>query len=357
MRNPLRNHAADDRSDEVDRSDPMVDPPRPMSAGSSGADLDPDTEPREGPRHARPVEVNEALDRPRSGRVHLDTAREAGFGRVSGLSILSGTMCAYGAFAVVAAVAGALLTNTDLETDFRTNDWTSTGAAAGLVTALVLLAAYLFGGYVAGRMARRSGMLHGLGVFVLSLVVGLLVGTAASVADGVEVSANLRSIGVPTEWDQVESVGVAAAIASLAAMLIGSVVGGALGERWHAKLASRFEDPAYGPAAEARARAEREDRAHRERLQADPVMAGERHTDTAREPLPASGSPMAVGQDQPIGSDPSRRGSIDDMYDDRRSDRSPETIDLRTPPPPPPPPPAPATAPVEENVESGRRSF
>lgn len=264
-------------------------------------------------------------------------------------------MCAYGAFAIVAAVAGSLLTNTDLETDFRTDDWTSSGAAAGLVTALVLFAAYLFGGYVAGRMARRSGILHGLGVFVLSLVVGLLVGSLAAVADGVDVAENLRSIGVPTDWDQVESVGVAAAIASLAAMLLGSMIGGSLGERWHTKLANRFGDPAFGPAAQARERAEREDRAHRERLEADTVVSQETAPiDLGTPPYQADPNrrtdTRADREAEPVGSDPSRRGSIDDAYADQRADRG-DTIDLR----PQPPAESPQTA--DRDVHSGRRPF
>lgn len=203
---------------------------------------------------------------------HREVAREAGLGRISPVSVIAGTMCAYGTFAIVAAVVGALLSRTDVDTDFRTNDFTSSGAVAGLASALVLLAAYLFGGYVAGRMARRAGILHGILVFVLSLVVGAIVGGVAATAEGADVEENIRSIGVPTSWDQVEGVAIAAAIASLAAILIGSVLGGMLGERWHTKLARRVADPDYGPAADARRRAEREDEASVERRREDELV-------------------------------------------------------------------------------------
>ena len=38
-------------------------------------------------------------------RVHKETARDAGFGSLSLISVLAGVVCAYGTFAVVAAVA------------------------------------------------------------------------------------------------------------------------------------------------------------------------------------------------------------------------------------------------------------
>src|SRR5688572_24681931 len=59
-------------------------------------------------------------DTKRSRWDHLAVAREAGLGRVSMLSVLAGTLTAYGAFAVVAAVAGAVLAAADVDTDFQT---------------------------------------------------------------------------------------------------------------------------------------------------------------------------------------------------------------------------------------------
>src|SRR4051812_23507500 len=88
-------------------------------------------------------------------------AREAGLPTVSVVSIIAGRVTAYGAFAVLAALVGAVLSRTDANVDFSTNEWSSTAALGGLATAIVLLVAYLFGGYVAARMAGRAGLLHG----------------------------------------------------------------------------------------------------------------------------------------------------------------------------------------------------
>lgn len=244
---------------------------------------------------------------PRPGREHRAIAEEAGLGRLSLVSVLAGLITAYGAFAIVAAIVGAILRSADVDTEFRTNDWTGSGAAASLATAVALLIAYLFGGYVAGRMARRSGVLHGVAVFVASLLVGLVVGgIVAGLTDDAEIRSNLRSIGVPTEWDQITGVAATGAIVSILAILVGAVAGGILGERWHTELARRADDPQVGPAAESRRRAELEDRERERRIERDGVIARERHRVVdvrddrdAGEQRPA-GAPLETDRDQRI---------------------------------------------------------
>ena len=215
--------------------------------------------------------MNDRSERPT--RVHRETALEAGFGTLSPLSVLAGVLCAYGAFAIVAAVVGAALAAADVNTEFRSNDWTGSGAVASLASAAVLFIAYLFGGYVAGRMARRAGLLHGALVFVVSLLVGGVAGGVVStLADSNDIEDNLRSIGVPTTMDQVTEVAVAGVILSLVAVLVGSLLGGALGERWHTKLARRVADPEIGTTADERARLEAEEAARRARLDNDDAI-------------------------------------------------------------------------------------
>ncbi|HSK37905.1 MAG TPA: hypothetical protein VLA80_14335, partial [Actinomycetota bacterium] len=114
--------------------------------------------------------------------------------------------------------------------------------------AVVLLLAYLFGGYVAGRMARRADLLNGLAVFLLAIVLIAAVGTlVASQADADTVRTNLRSLGIPTSGSEWSDIGTLAGIASLAAMLVGALVGGLLGERWHSKLTRRAVSGRYSP--------------------------------------------------------------------------------------------------------------
>lgn len=183
-------------------------------------------------------------------------AADAGYGGFSVASALAGVLVAYGAFAILvglaAAVVGAIGFNTDLSTD-----WERLGTGGGLLVAVLLLVAYLFGGYVAGRMARRNGPVHGIAVAVLGLVVvGVVAALVRSSAATDTIAANLRSLGIPTTASEYGHAGTVAGIASLVALFLGSILGGALGERWHGRLLARAADPTVGAQASAAREAE-----------------------------------------------------------------------------------------------------
>ena len=189
-----------------------------------------------------------ASDPIETGRDRAALTREAGIGKLSFISVLAGVLVAYGAFAVLAALAAAAAAAIGLSTDLSANNWAELGVGSAIVAVVVLLLAYLFGGYVAGRMARRAGLLHGLAVFILALViVALIAAIAATQTDTSVIRSNLRSLGIPTTGAEWSDVGTLAGIGSLAAMLVGAVLGGMLGERWHTKLTRRAASPNYGP--------------------------------------------------------------------------------------------------------------
>jgi hypothetical protein len=174
-------------------------------------------------------------------------AQDAGLGKVSFVSVLAGTLVAYGAFAVLLAIAAAVARSIGFDTDLSDNEWRRLGAAGGAVVAVVLFVAYWFGGYVAGRMSRRAGLTNGFLVFALGVV--LAVGVAGLVnlfTDGENITRELRGVGVPTTWDEWRDIGTVAGIGSLLGMLLGALAGGAAGERWHGKLLSRAMDPTVG---------------------------------------------------------------------------------------------------------------
>ena len=89
----------------------------------------------------------------------------------------------------------------------------------------ILLLSYLFGGYVAGRMARRAGVLNGLLVAVLGLAIAAAVAALVRASDAETINTSLRSLGVPTTADEYGQAFTVAGIASLAAILLGSLLG------------------------------------------------------------------------------------------------------------------------------------
>ena len=191
-----------------------------------------------------------------TARERRELAKDAGFGGFSVTSVLAGVLVAYGAFAILAGLAAAALDAFGSDTDLTT-DWETLGTTGGIVVAGLLFLAYLFGGYVAGRMARRNGLAHGAGVLVLGIVVVAAVAALArSSADPDAIASNLRSLGIPTTADEWGQAGTVAGIASLIAVVAGSLLGGALGERWHARLFARAADPTVGAQAAAAREAE-----------------------------------------------------------------------------------------------------
>lgn len=200
-----------------------------------------------------------------TGRDRRMFARDAGMGQVSLLSVLAGTLVALASFAVLLGIAAGILSAAGIDTaDLTSNDWEQLGIAGGIVAALLLFLSYLFGGYIAGRMARRAGALNGGLVFLVAILLGVIVAlVVGSQADTEAVADNLRVLGVPTSGSEYADIGTVAGIAALVAMLVGAVLGGALGERWHGKLATRALDPGIGP--EATARQEVTDAAERRR--------------------------------------------------------------------------------------------
>jgi hypothetical protein len=172
-----------------------------------------------------------------SPRARRRLARQAGLGRLSFISALAGVLVAYGAFALLAALVGAVAVALGLDTELASNDWTTFGMGSAVTVTVVAFVAYLFGGYVAGRMARRSGLVNGLAVFALAVLVAVVVGAiVASQADTEAVQANLRSLGLPITASEWARIGTVAGIGTLVGMLVGAGIGGAVGERWHSQL-------------------------------------------------------------------------------------------------------------------------
>jgi hypothetical protein len=162
---------------------------------------------------------------------------DAGWRRISFGSVLAGTLVAYGAFAVLLAVAAAVVKALGVDTNLSSDEWRQLGVGGGIAVAVAQFLSYLSGGYVAGRMARRSGAMHGVLVFFLAVALAGVVAAVVSNQANVDVPARAR------EW---RDIGTVAGIGSLVAMFLGSLIGGIKGERWHGKLVRRAYDPEVG---------------------------------------------------------------------------------------------------------------
>ena len=165
--------------------------------------------------------------------------------RTSFVSVLAGTLVAFGVAALVLVAAGAVGSELGLDTDgVSSSEWRQVGVAGAVAAVLVVFGAFFFGGYTAGRMSRLTGTRHGALVFVLAaVVVGTIVGAAAIWGDADSVRDSLSDEGVPTDADTWSVIGIGAAVAAGLAMLLGSLFGGWRGGHWHDRLVVEADHP------------------------------------------------------------------------------------------------------------------
>jgi hypothetical protein len=183
-----------------------------------------------------------AVEKPKT---RSDLAQLAGKGPFSFIAMLAGVLVGYATFALLLGGTVAILRGNDARLDLSEN-WSDLSATGGLLLGGLLFASYLLASYIAGRMAWRRGAVHGVLVVLASI---LVVGVAAVLLraltqpDDVEgITDALKSFGVPTTMDEWGSVGPVVWVASLGGMLLGSVLGGMLGERWFTRVSRQAID-------------------------------------------------------------------------------------------------------------------
>jgi hypothetical protein len=192
----------------------------------------------------------------------LELAREAGWGRVSWRSVVAGVFVAYGVVGACIGIVAAVLHPMGFTLDnLSDGDWKRVGLIAGLVAAAVFLGAFTFGGYTAGRMARRAGLRNGVLVVVLGVVLLAVVAAVAQLDGAISAIVDrLESLGAPTDGTTWYGIGALSGAVALGGMILGGVLGGVRGERWHQRLLVRASSPDIGPDADLRAEAERQRR-------------------------------------------------------------------------------------------------
>ncbi|MCW2833185.1 MAG: hypothetical protein JWN68_1138 [Nocardioides sp.] len=215
----------------------MSDQDRTTRSSGSHA-VDPDAlhdENRQGTAHTPVPGRREVVDREREEHGGLKIG-----------SCFFGWLTATGMAIVLTALAAAAGTAVGLATDTTVGEATdnassqadTVGIVSGIVLLVIVFVAYYCGGYVAGRMARFDGMKQGLGVWLWAIVIAVLVAVIGAVA-GAEfnVLKELNSFPrIPLDEGTMTTAGIIAAVAVLAASLIGALLGGLAGMRFHRKV-------------------------------------------------------------------------------------------------------------------------
>ena len=183
---------------------------------------------------------------PRTHRKEVVAAEKAEFGGMKLGSAFFGWLTAAGMgiilTAVLAAAGSAVGVAQGADAQEATASAAQSPAAVGVVgavvLAVVLFVAYYCGGYVAGRMARFDGAKQGFAVGLWALVVAAGVALVGALAGSkFDVLGRLNSFPrIPVSEGDVTTAGVIALVLVVVTSLVGAVVGGLAGTRYHHKV-------------------------------------------------------------------------------------------------------------------------
>src|SRR6478672_1664451 len=196
----------------------------------------PRAEPRVDPLRAEPRVI------PAPDRATVVARQQERFGGIKAGSAFFGWLTATGmavillALLTAAGFAFGVATDTSVDQAVQESQkGTGTAQTVGLVGAVallvVLLLAYYCGGYVAGRMARFNGIKQGLAVWLWGVLVTLVIAAVAAVA-----GAQFNLPRLPVNEGEVTTVGAIAIGAAILASLVGALLGGLAGMRFHRKV-------------------------------------------------------------------------------------------------------------------------
>jgi hypothetical protein len=174
----------------------------------------------------------------KQARTHLTTEQARRLGGIRWGSAFFGWVTAMGMVGLLAALVtagGAALGLVNPTFDPATTAPAMGVAAAAAVLAIIFVG-YYCGGYVAGRMARFAGARQGVAVWLLTLflaVIGAVIATATGAVSGPRIDELVR---LPMSGGVLSAGAAALAVGVLVVTLVGAVLGGLAGMRYHRRV-------------------------------------------------------------------------------------------------------------------------
>jgi len=148
--------------------------------------------------------------------------------------------------ALVAGIGVAVGLGTDLNANQAANNPQAVSLAGAVALMVILFLSYYCGGYVAARMARFNGARQGLAVWLWALLATIIVAIiAAAAGDKFDVLARLNGFPrLPINEGQLPVAGIVTALALAAVSLVGAILGGLAGMRFHRRVDKAGLEPA-----------------------------------------------------------------------------------------------------------------
>ena len=183
---------------------------------------------------------------PRSRRNDAVAAEKEQFGGIKFGSAFFGWLTAIGLTVILSALATAIgvgigAANTSSANDAAnqaTENAQTIGIVSGIVLAIILFVAYYCGGYVAGRMARFDGVKQGIAVWLWGIIIAIILAILAAVAGNqFNVLSNLNGApSIPVDGSALTASGLIGLAIAILVPLIGAILGGKAGMRFHRKV-------------------------------------------------------------------------------------------------------------------------
>jgi hypothetical protein len=197
----------------------------------------------EGGAHADPTRVDYADAQYEEDTEDVDRASVVGrerqaLGGVKVGSAFFGWLAATGMAVLLTALVAAGGAAVSLAQGNDADAPESIGLTEAIVLLVIFFVAYYCGGYVASRMARFNGMKQGVAVWIWAVVIAIVVAIAAAVAgDQYDIQSELNNFPrIPSNEGDVTTNGVIAALAIAAVTLVGAMMGGLAGMRFHRRV-------------------------------------------------------------------------------------------------------------------------
>jgi amino acid transporter len=192
----------------------------------------------DGPQGSVPLEERSTLREEVVGREREE------FGGIKFGSAFFGWLAATGTAVILTALVAAtgaaigLGVTDNGQASLDEGEATTIGIVGAIALVVVLLISYFCGGYVAGRMARFDGLKQGLAVWLWAVVIAVVVAVIGAIAGSqFNILANLNSFPrIPINEGAVTTGGIITAVVLALASLIGALLGGVAGMRFHRKV-------------------------------------------------------------------------------------------------------------------------
>ena len=186
---------------------------------------------------------------PGDGRDVVATERQHDeYGGTNWGAAFFGWIVAVGIGALLTALlsaAGAAIALTELTGEEAADSAETISLIGGIALLLVALISYFAGGYVAGRMSRFDGGRQGLGVWIVSIVVAIVLAVIGAIAGSeYNVLGGLELPRIPIDEGDLTTGGLIFLVASVLGTLLAAMAGGKAGESYHRRVDALGAHPA-----------------------------------------------------------------------------------------------------------------